>query len=136
MVSYIPRKSLKYWKAIYSLSLQNLAQKFRRYVYFMWFFSQIPKISNFCRAINFCRRKVFNIWGYNLFFWVKNKMLFFCRTVKNIIFFSSSVWSQNNCWCLNTIYDQKYLEERQNQNIRVLIGEGALTCIQISKRFN
>ena len=57
---------------------------------------------------------------------VKNILLFFCRTVRCIFFCFLSSWSQCNCWCFYLMYYQKYWEERQNRIIRVLNGGGAL----------
>ena len=55
---------------------------------------------------------------------LKNMLLFFCRTVRCIFFCFLSSWSQCNCWCFYLMYYQKYWEERQNQIIRDLNGGG------------
>ena len=56
-----PREILKCWIPIYTLTHQNFAQKFLRYAHFSSFSSQFPKISNFPRAINFCRTETLSI---------------------------------------------------------------------------
>ena len=46
------------WDPIY----QNFAQKFWWYAHFSSFSSQFPKISNFFRAMNFCRTETLSIY--------------------------------------------------------------------------
>ena len=57
VLQYIPRKHVKYiyWMTMCTLTYQNFAPKFLRYAHFSSFSSEIYQISNFLKAINFCR---------------------------------------------------------------------------------
>ena len=52
-LQYDPRKHLKYWMAMCTLTYQNFAQKFRWYAHFYWF------SANFCKFQNLLEPSIF-----------------------------------------------------------------------------